>query len=263
MAPKATEVHEVTQRDFAPTIEKTQKPLVVTPATVILDARSSFDFGLNHVQNSRSFSWKNLAENPRTAEPLRDKRKAAQQLALLGLRPDTPVIILGYGQAGHAEEGRLAWDLLSLGFQDVQVSGIDSFRKVMTPNATERVQNEKPWTPDPRTDLQIDKNHFLNLVSSAKSAGGTHIIDVRSAQEFGEPNQKNFGAVNIEWKQFYNAQGRPNTDIKKKLAALGVGENDPIILMCRSGVRSAAATYALTALGYSHARSLVGGLQSF
>jgi 3-mercaptopyruvate sulfurtransferase SseA len=238
-----TKTVETTHRDLVQVVEKAQKPLVITEATVVLDVRSRFDYGLNHVQNSINFLWENLAENAQTGEPLRDSRQAAMRLSLLGLRPETPVVILGYGIHGNGEEGRLAWSLLSLGFQDVQVSAIEAFRQTMTPNETPPSLNEKAWDVNPRAELQIGKNEVLNLLDKHD----THVLVVNVGK-------KGVGTKTLDWKNFYTAQGRPNPGVEK---LLGADKSDRIILVGERGIPSGAATYALLALGYAHVQNYV------
>ena len=67
-----TKIVETQEREFVQVVEKAHAPLALTGNTVILDARSSFDYGLNRVQNSLHLGWADLAENPRTGEVLRD-----------------------------------------------------------------------------------------------------------------------------------------------------------------------------------------------
>src|SRR4051812_5079547 len=98
MAP--TKVGETQTREFVQVMQKAQRPLEISERTQILDVRSSFDYGLNHVQNSLHFPWENLAETRQSGEVIRDKRQAATRLSLLGLTPSSPVVIVGDGSAG-------------------------------------------------------------------------------------------------------------------------------------------------------------------
>ncbi|MGZ3723637.1 MAG: sulfurtransferase [Bdellovibrionales bacterium] len=135
----------------------------------------------------------------------------------------------------------------------------------MTPNDTTPVLNEKPWTVNPRDDLRIGKQEFEHFAkgSEDRAKNRVHIIDVRSPKEFSGKDKRDIGATNIEWKHFYTPQGRPDPLIKEKLAALGISPGDRVILVCRSGVRSSAATYALRAIGFTNAQSLTGGLSGY
>ena len=259
-----TKTSETSQRDLVQVLEKAQKPITLTENTVVLDARSEFDYGLNKILNSRHFQWETLADNAKTGELLRDPRNAALRLSLVGVVPSTPVVIVGNGQAGEGQEGRLAWNLLCLGFHDVQVSDIEAFRHSMTPNSEAPPLNEKPWTVNPRTELQVSKAEFLKIAHNPRGRLDSHtfLIDARSEKEYLAQGQRDLGAINIEWKQFYNAQGRPSSAIVARMRALGMSSNDRIILLSNRGVRSASATYALIALGFSHVQNFNGGLQA-
>ncbi len=269
IAPKPTQITETRVRPFTALVEKAERPIEVTPLTVVLDARSSFDYGLNHVVNSLPLQWSDLAEKEATGETLRDLHKAALRLSLLGLTPQTSVVIVGYGNAGRGEEGRLAWSLLFLGFHDVQITGVEAMRKSMTQEASPAAQNVPPWKAESRDELQIGKNEFLNLALNPKLRleNRVHILDVRSAQEYlnkipGKSKLPDINAINIEWKNFFTASGRPDVKFKGKLAALGVQPEDRVILVSNRGVRSGAAAYALFALGFEHVQNFTAGWNS-
>ena len=251
-----TKMAVTNKRDLEQVISKAQKPIELTDNTIVLDVRSRFDFGLNHVQNSLNFPWENLSEDRRSGEPLRDPHQAALRLSLLGIRPETPVVVLGYGIHGEGEEGRLAWQLLTLGFQDVQISAVEAFRKTMTPNESPPALNEKVWVVKERDELHITKAEFLNL--NDHRPGHTFIINVR---EDIKPPAK-IQALTIDWTTFFTTQGRPNPSIESHLAKLGIGKGDRIILVSEKGVRSAAAAYALLALGYSQVQNFTAGWRS-
>lgn len=254
-----TKTGETQTREFGALISKTSRPIVVTDNTVILDTRSSFDYGLNRVLNSRHFPWQNLAEPGGTGEVLRDARQAALRLSLQGMRPDTAVVIIGYGVGGQGEEGRLAWNLLYLGFQDVQISSIEPFRKTLTQQVTAQAINEPEWKAEPKSELLATSEELNHWAKNAKDRldKKVFLIDARNQREFFEKSKANpdVGATNIEWKEFFTTEGRPNPAIKGKIQALGIGLNDQIIVFDRNGVRSGAAAYALLALGFTRVKN--------
>lgn len=261
---KPTKVVETYQRDLEQVVAKSQKPVQLTDNTVVLDVRAPFEFGLNKIQNSQNFLWQTLAENAQSGELLRDSRQAALRLSLKGVNPQTPVVVVGNGRAGQGEEGRLAWNLLLLGLHDVQVCTIETFRKNMTPTDSPPAMNEKPWTVSERINLIITRPDFLKLASDPKGRleSRTFVIDTRSEKEFLGEGQKDLNAINIEWKHFYSAQGRPDPEIVKRLKDLGIGPKDKVILISNRGVRSAAAAYALLALGFDRVQNFSAGLNS-
>ena len=248
-----TKINETQKRELVQVVEKAQKPLESTEETVILDARSAFDYGLDRVRNSISFQWENLSENSRTGELLRDRNQAVTRLSLIGLTPTTPVIVLGYGPLGQGEEGRLAWTLLYYGFQDVQVSSISAFRHSMTQEPTPPPKNVLRWTLNPHPEMMLSPEG-LNRLDHAI------LIDVRSEKEYlaGTANAAaNIKVLNIEWRKFYTAPGRPDLHFRKELAAVGVHPEDQIVVKSDRGVRAAAAAYALLAMGFPHVQVLM------
>lgn len=264
LAPTKTSERE--HRELSPLIEKTGRPIEITDKTVVLDARSAFDYGLNHIGNSIGFSWENLAENASTGEVMRDGHKAALRLSLVGIDLKTPVVVVGYGSNGGGEEGRLAWNLLYLGLQDVQVSDVDTFRKSWTQKPTPAPANVPIWKATPHTEYVIGKKAFLKLALDAKGQikNRVQIVDVRSANEYAKesPQKIDISTLHIPWKEFYTATGRPDPDLKKKILALGIRQDDRIVLVSKHGVRSGAAAYALMALGFTHVENFTGGWRS-
>lgn len=264
---KPTRVVETSHREYEVLVDKARRPLRIEDGTVVLDARSAFDYGLNRVNGSIHFPWENLTENAATGELLRDPRKAALRLSLLGLEPGKPVVIVGYGpNRGAGEEGRLAWNLLYLGFQDVQVVSIDALRNLWTRSPTPQIENVPAWTVNPRPEMLIERAEFEKWGKDPKGrlASRVFLVDVRSEKEYFNRDRKSmatpdWGALNIEWKQFYDQEGRPNPMIRKHLGDLGIRPEDRVILVCNRGVRSAAAAYAMMALGYRRVQSFNGG----
>ena len=259
-----TKVSETQRREFDLLVDKSARPLEIADNTVVLDARSSFDYGLNRVANSIHFPWDSLAETTASGEVIRDSRKAGLKLALNGLRPETPVVVLGYAGGGQGEEGRLAWTLLYLGFQDVQVSVAETFRKTFTQNPTAPVKNTDPWPVSPRAEMQVSRDEFRKLMADPKGRLNTRawIIDVRSDKEYFDKSTPDIHSLHMFWKEFYTVQGRPNPAVRTKLASLGIQSNDRVILVSNKGVRSGAAAYALLALGFSKVQNFTGGWKS-
>lgn len=243
-----TKVKQSEQREFDLVVSKSTKPLVLTEKTVVLDARPSFDYGLNRVTGSHHFRFENLAE-PGGEQLLKDRRRLAQRLALLGLTPETPIVVVGNGPSGDGSEGRLAWTLLYLGFRDVQTASIDVFRGNLTQVVTPVPKNAAPVDVEGNVAMVTRKDDFDRLVANAKerSENRIWIVDVGGAtKEKPDP-----GALALDWKQFYTKQGRPDPLLRKKMRDLGVSESDRIILTGGKSGASSAAAYSLISLGFN------------
>jgi rhodanese-related sulfurtransferase len=81
----------------------------------------------------------------------------------------------------------------------------------------------------------------------------TVLIDVRTVPEWqfvGVPDLSDLGrdALFVEWQRY--PEMKINDGFVDEVRAKGVGEDQPVYLLCRSGVRSKAAAKALTAAGF-------------
>ncbi len=265
-----TRVRETQRREFEQLIQKAKKPIVLTENTVVLDARAAFDYGLNRVEGSHHMTWESLAENAETGEILRDRRRLAQRLALFGITPQTPIVVVGYGPKGEGQEGRLAWTLLYLGFPDVQTAGLDMFRKNWTNKPAEPPKNVAPAELEGNIAMITSKEEFKRLARDPKGRTESRvtIVDVRSQKEYFNKSsamaaRPDIQALNIEWKEFFGSDGRPDPKMRKKLNDLGIRDGDRIILVSNRGVRSAAAAYALISLGFQRVENFIGGWRSY
>jgi rhodanese-related sulfurtransferase len=99
-----------------------------------------------------------------------------------------------------------------------------------------------------------------------KSDPAAQLVDVRTVAEWnyvGLPDLSSVGrkAHTVEWQSF--PSGAPNAAFVGEAAqALGAVTSDtPVLLLCRSGVRSRAAAIAMTRAGFTHAYNITGGFE--
>jgi len=84
------------------------------------------------------------------------------------------------------------------------------------------------------------------------------LIDVRTAIEHsfvGHPPR----AIHVAWKEFPGMQ--LNTGFVQQVQQHAPDKNTPILLLCRSGVRSVDAAKALEAEGYQHLVNILDGFE--
>jgi len=90
------------------------------------------------------------------------------------------------------------------------------------------------------------------------------LVDVRTAPEWsyvGVPDLGSLGKKPVlnSWQVYPNTT--PEPEFADKLIAAGVPPDQPIFLLCRSGVRSLAAARALTARGFTQCFNITGGFE--
>lgn len=97
---------------------------------------------------------------------------------------------------------------------------------------------------------------------------GAQLIDVRTMAEWtyvGVPDIGTLGkrALFVEWQQFPAGTVNPEfvAQADAALARAGAPAGGALLMLCRSGGRSAAAAMALTAAGYGPAYNILGGFE--
>ena len=97
---------------------------------------------------------------------------------------------------------------------------------------------------------------------------GAALVDVRTAAEWnfvGLPDLSAIAApmLRVEWQSFPSGSIDQNfaATADEALRAAGSGPDAPILFICRSGARSAAAAGALAEAGYSRCYNVAGGFE--
>jgi len=88
------------------------------------------------------------------------------------------------------------------------------------------------------------------------------LVDVRTKPEWqyvGVPSVEGRRTLFLSWQHY--PEMRQHGDFAAALAAEGVAHDQPILLLCRSGVRSRAAAMALTAASYARAYNVAEGFE--
>ena len=275
-----TIVNDVPSRQMS-AAEQMLAPIQVTKETIVVDARSRFEYSISHIPGSVNLQWSDFTEPERAQKGVvqNDTFAIARRLAHNGIGPDTPVVVVGRGKNGDGEEGRLAWMLAYLGVKHVQFADVDSFHVHFSNVVENNPPAEVPiWKPEiieslnvPRTELQLAMNKHATTVPLARRtyqpARLYRIIDVRNGKDymgmkgFGKAEKiPNMDAINIPWGDFFTKDLRPNPKVKEELAKVGVTPDQRILVIDESGVSSGAATMALRAFGYDQAGNYAGGL---
>lgn len=240
---------------------------LIKQKAVILDARAPFEFNISHVPGAINVQWEDFSQPNSIYKGLlqNDLFALARRLALIGIDPETKVVVLGKGSQGQGEEGRIAWTLNVLGVRDVYTLHHNSYREMNVTKEAPPVENKPYWKPQVQEPLMVTFKVFKQLATNKDS--GIVLIDVRSSQEFELHNipRKSIKArlINIEWKQFFDEKGLPDKQVETKLSALSIAKDSKIVVLSNHGVRSGAATYALTFLGYTKASNFAGGYEQW
>ena len=106
----------------------------------------------------------------------------------------------------------------------------------------------------------LDPQQAWDILAADPSAV---LVDVRTSAEWqwvGGADLSSLGkrTVGVEWMR---SSGEPNGAFVDQLGEAGVGPDTPVLFLCRSGGRSAAAARAATAAGLGPAYNIAGGFE--
>ena len=94
------------------------------------------------------------------------------------------------------------------------------------------------------------------------------LVDVRTVPEWqfvGVPDLAgiNKKVISVEWQRYPDMQVNADfiEDISSRLEQLNCGKNDPVYMLCRSGVRSIAAADAMTSFGFTKVFNILHGFE--
>jgi 3-mercaptopyruvate sulfurtransferase SseA len=193
-------------------------PLALTKETVQIDVRPSFEYSIAHPIGAQSFRVQDFLLNEASKQSYqRQAEELARRLAMRGIGPGRPHVIIGSGKNGEGEEGYLAWLLFTLGVEQVSFVPFQALKVRVTNEMHQSVENIPPWSPVIKSSLVMTPAQFQKLFqesqpfSSGQSKKNSDVVllDVRRETEFlnkerGGPRRRlpNAGALNIPWKEW-------------------------------------------------------------
>lgn len=218
------------------------------PTLQVVDARSLDEYRAGHLPGAVHMDWRDYRASAttlterllgaRTGLVSSDVKQLAGQLSGLGLREDLPILVYG-GESRWGEEGRIAWNLLYWGAQDVRLlDGGWRAWKAARPEVPRTVHAKKGFSvrlvPERRADF---------LAVQGASAQKKLLVDVRAESEVRAgkiAHSRHFPDARL-----YRADGTyPERD---ELAALLPDIGQAEAFYCAGGVRSALAAILVEA----------------
>ena len=217
---------------------------------VVIDPRSAMRYLMGHLQLAVSVPYKKLSD---TQGRLLPDSQLAEALGRMGLGDsDTPVIYDGHDGRNAA---MLAWVLEYLGRDDVHIMDItfqrwvDDGRDIFYRPVE---ANSQSFSARPAPQLRA-------ALDDVSANSGAKVLDLRSRDEFDGDDEIDErpghvpGSLNIEWSELAGDDGQllcTKDKARGLLEAAGVRPGDPIVAMCRSGVRASLGSLAWRRLGY-------------
>lgn len=249
------------------------KPLVIDAETIVIDARSEFEFGLAHLPKAFRISADEFYDGAAKYKGQLDKNlfRLARRLARKGVSPKSKVIVVGDKQSFAA--GQVAWGLYYLGVSDIQFASMSYFKERYSNVEAKPYKAAKMWKPKYQRSVLVKESEVQDYISrgiGSKNSKGERVflLDVRLKKEFLDLRKikRGFRKVNIDayhipYKSFFTSEGRPNLKMKKRLRSIGMTSRDRLIVVSNQGQRSAGVTVALLALGFKNSGNFSEGFQ--
>jgi len=240
------------------------KKLIQEKDPVIMDTRSSQEFFLSHIPQSHYANPREYMslKNDKDYFVLADRESITRRWALLGIAPETPVVVVGKGLSGAAEQAWWAWFLKGLGVQDVRLAHVDEFRmRPYEPNAAKR-ENKAFWNPK----SELNESSLQELKSELK-LGSSVVIDTTEKSVLKSQSESKLGAQKSKilmkpWKSFFKANSRIRPEVEQELLAMGLTKEKQIILVCDDGLSAGAVDFVLQSLGYAKTKVFPGPISS-
>lgn len=229
----------------------------------LIDAESAADYARAHLPGAVNLPYLELEdaeENAKTGLPI-FPQLGASKFAALGLTRETDVVVYdgGDGRAASA-----VWYILRfLGHEKVRIldGGFRTWIKEGRPVTQETPKPAKAtYVPKPRTDWALktaDLDPKRQLVLDARGLGEFTGKDTGGARQGGHIP----GAKAFPWTKLTDATAsfKSPAEIKKILAAAGIGSEREIVTYCNPGIgRSTYLLAALTLAGFDKVKVYPG-----
>lgn len=241
-------------------IKELAKKPVLAKDSIYLDARPFFLYQLSHIEKAYHMNPEDFFNQNSSTGDVKFTTKHyfnARRFSRYGIAQYTPVITIGRGIDGDGEEWLLALYLEYLGVENVTAinpSGMSFKEGNVIPVLP---KSEKTWKPKLAENLILD-DQILNSIRKKKdlTSENTLIVDTRKPQDYlnsNLPRLSDIARVNIPWREFLDANSRPNPKIFDSLVNAGLHPSKRIICYGAKPGHAAVACMVLREMGFSNA----------
>ena len=191
-----------------------------------------------------------------------DTDRLSERLSEKGLAMDQEIVLFAAAQDGWGDDGRIAWELLAAGYDNVKMvdGGFAALKEA-------GIETEKGGTtPEPAdvTVESIDETHLINTDELKENYDDYKIVDVRADEEYngetlyGEEKGGHLpGAIHIRYTDLFRKDGtlKSNDDIVQLFEDQGITKDDQIVTYCTAGIRSAYMQLVLEMCGFENTKN--------
>lgn len=235
---------------------------------ILVDARGEEAAAKETIKGATALDWQTISKcADRVAGDegfgcILDAADLATVLGEKGLDPEKEIVLFSLNQEGWGEDGRIAWELVNAGYDDVKIvnggynalldAGFD------TQEGGSKLDAVTVTVDSLATEHRIDTDELAQKYDSYK------IVDVRSddeydgATDYGEAKGGRLpGAIHIKYTDLFEEDGtlKSNDDITKMFTDAGLSEDDQIVTYCTAGIRSAYMQLIMSDCGFKNVKN--------
>lgn len=238
---------------------------------ILIDARGEDAAKKGTIKEAVPMAWQYLAdvENGASGDEnwglVLAPKKLAERLGDKGIAKDKEVVLFASAQEGWGDDGRIAWELLAAGYQDVKMvdGGFSALKEA-------GLKTNKTGTELKPVDVNIEainQDHLIKTDELKADYDDYKIVDVRADEEYdgevlyGEAQGGHLpGAIHVRYTDLFNKNGtlKDNEQLTKLFEDAGLSKNDKIVTYCTAGIRSAYTQLVMDMCGFKNVKNYDG-----
>ena len=191
-----------------------------------------------------------------------DLKRLNERLGAKGIAQDKEIVLFAAGAEGWGDDGRIAWELLAAGYENVKM--VDGgFAALEAAGLETEKGGAKPEAVEVKVEA-IDNTHNINTADLKANYDDYKVVDVRADEEwegktlYGEAKGGHLPkAIHIRFTDLFNEDGtlKPNAEITKMFEDAGITKEDKIVTYCTAGIRSAYMQLVLEMCGFENTQN--------
>lgn len=235
---------------------------------ILVDARGEEAAEKETIKGAIPIAWQYLAtcEDGASGDAnwgcILDTKRLSERLGEKGLAQDKEIVLFAAAQDGWGDDGRIAWELIAAGYDDVKMvdGGFNALKEA-------GLDTDKGGADPKAVTVQVDSidtTHLINTDELKENYDDYKIVDVRADEEYdgktlyGEKKGGHLpGAIHIRYTDLFRDDGtlKSNADITKMFEDAGLSKDDQIVTYCTAGIRSGYMQLVLEMCGFDHAKN--------
>lgn len=238
--------------DYIVTPKEAQK--LLEEGAIIVDVRSTEEYGLNHVKGALSIPMSALTVSEPYPNMLADAAQVEEVMGTTGISQDDEILV--YDDASNMQAGRIQWTLNMYSNFNVRVisGGFEALKALDVDMTSEKTQSEAvTYTAgEYQKSLIVSLDYIKTIINMPDE--NTIIIDTRSYEEYYAGTIPGSCHKEYVWNMYANGEYKTPRDIQSTYIAEGITPEMKIILFCKTSVRATQTYTALKDAGYKDVR---------